>query len=247
MHGFRNLNTMIQATNLTKSFSNLKAVDDVSMALEKGVTGFLGPNGAGKSTTMRLLCGYMVPDLGSVFICDHDVIAAPRLAQACIGYLPEAAGGFNHLTVREFLMLCGESRGFWGHQLDKIIEEVAVTVALQEALERRMLTLSKGWRQRAWFAQALLHNPPVLILDEPTDGLDPNQKDHIRELIRKFALDKTILLSTHVLEEAEEICNRVIILNNGRIVADETPKALADEKGRLATAFRRLTQPLSKN
>ena len=144
-------------------------------------------------------------------------------------------------------MLCGESRGFWGHQLDRIIEEVAVTVALQEALDRRMLTLSKGWRQRAWFAQALLHNPPVLILDEPTDGLDPNQKDHIRELIRKFALDKTILLSTHVLEEAEEICNRVIILNNGRIVADETPKALADEKGRLATAFRRLTQPLSKN
>ena len=238
---------MIQTTKLTKSFGNIKAVDDVSMTLEKGVTGFLGPNGAGKSTTMRLLCGYLAPDQGSVFICGHDVIAAPRLAQACIGYLPEAAGGFNHLTVREFLMLCGEARGFRGRKLDQIIEEIAVIVALKKALDRRMLTLSKGWRQRAWFAQAVLHSPPVLILDEPTDGLDPNQKDHIRELIRNFALDKTILLSTHVLEEAEEICNRVIIINNGRIVADERPDVLADERGRLATSFRRLTQPLPKH
>ena len=233
---------MIRATKLTKSFGNLKAVDDVSMTLEKGVTGFLGPNGAGKSTTMRLLCGYMAPDLGSVFICDHDVIATPRHAQASIGYLPEAAGGFNHLTVRELLMLCGESRGFRGHQLKGMIEEVAVKITLQDALDKRMMTLSKGWRQRAWFAQAVLHNPPVLILDEPTDGLDPNQKDHIRELIRNFAVEKTILLSTHVLEEAEEVCNRVIILNNGCIVADERLEDLVDERGRLATSFRRLTQ-----
>ena len=247
MNGVGNLNTMIQVTNLTKSFDNLKAVDDISMTLTTGITGFLGPNGAGKSTTMRLLCGYSVPDSGAVLICGHDVTATPRPAQACIGYLPEAAGGFSHLTVREFLTLCGESRGYWGRKLNAIIKEVAKTVALQEALDRQLKSLSKGWRQRAWFAQAVLHDPPILILDEPTDGLDPNQKDHIRELIRKFALDKTILLSTHVLEEAEEICNRVIILNNGRIVADETPKALADEKGRLATAFRRLTQPLSKN
>ncbi len=248
MHGSSNLNTMIQVTNLTKSFGHLKAVDNISMTLEKGVTGFLGPNGAGKSTTMRLLCGYMIPDLGSVLICNHDVITAPREAQACIGYLPEAAGGFNYLTVREFLLLCGESRGFWGKELDEIIEELAVTVVLQEALDRRMMTLSKGWRQRAWFAQALLHDPPVLILDEPTDGLDPNQKDHIRKLIHQFAFEKTILLSTHVLEEAEEICNRVIILNDGKIVADEAPKTLADERGRLSKAFRELTRsPLRNN
>ena len=123
-----------------------------------------------------------------------------------------------------------------------MIEEVAVKITLQEALDKRMMTLSKGWRQRAWFAQAVLHNPPVLILDEPTDGLDPNQKDHIRELIRNFALEKTILLSTHVLEEAEEVCNRVIILNNGCIVADERLEDLVDERGRLATSYRRLTQ-----
>ena len=242
MQKFSNLNRMIQANNLTKSFDKVTAVDDISMTLKKGVTGFLGPNGAGKSTTMRLLCGYMVPDLGSVLICSHDMVVTPQKAQACIGYLPEAAGGFNHLTVREFLLFCGESRGFWGRQLDQIIEKVAVTVVLQAALDRRIMSLSKGWRQRAWFAQALLHNPPVLILDEPTDGLDPNQKDHIRELIRQLASEKIILLSTHALEEAEEICDRVIILNNGRIVADEAPEILADERGKLATAFRQLTR-----
>ena len=236
---------MIQVTNLTKSFGNLNAVNDISMTLGTGVTGFLGPNGAGKSTTMRLLCGYLVPDFGSVTICGYNVVTAPRPAKACIGYLPEATSGFNHLTVREFLSLCGESRGFWGYELDQIIEEIAVKVVLQKALDRRLMELSKGWRQRAWFAQAVLHNPPVLILDEPTDGLDPNQKDHIRELIREFAVEKTILLSTHILEEAEEICDRVIILNHGQIVANETPKALFDDRGRLAAAFRQLTQPVS--
>ena len=247
MNGVSNLNTTIQVTNLTKSFDNLNAVDDISMTLTTGITGFLGPNGAGKSTTMRLLCGFSIPDSGAVLICGHDIVATPRPAQACIGYLPEAAGGFSHLTVHEFLMLCGESRGFWGRKLNAIIEEVAKTVALQEALDRQLKSLSKGWRQRAWFAQAVLHDPPILILDEPTDGLDPNQKDHIRELIRKFASEKTILLSTHILEEAEEICDRAIILNNGRIVADETPEALADERGRLSSAFRQLTQQQSQN
>ena len=233
---------MIEAKNLTRRFGDLVAVDDVSFSVEKGqVTGFLGPNGAGKSTTMRLLTGFLAADRGTVRICGHDLATASRQARSTIGYLPEAAGGFSQITVREFLSFCGESRGFWGRELDKAIGRVAEMVALAPAINRKMKELSKGWRQRAWFAQALLHDPPVLILDEPTDGLDPGQKDLVRDLIRSMAPEKAIILSTHILEEAEEICDRAIIIAGGRIVSDAACADLVDKKGRLAGAFRELT------
>jgi ABC-2 type transport system ATP-binding protein len=232
---------MIEAKNLTKRFGGLVAVDDVSFSITAGdIVGFLGPNGAGKSTTMRLLTGFLDADNGSVKICHHDIDTERCAAQACLGYLPEAAGGFPHLTVREFLSFCGESRGICGTSLADAIDRTCVLVDLGAALDKPLKSLSKGWRQRAWLAQAILHDPPVLILDEPTDGLDPIQKEKVRDLIRSVAVDKAIILSTHILEEAEEVCTRAIVITGGRIVADDTPKNLADDKGRIANTFRRL-------
>ena len=173
---------MIEAQELVKRFGQVLAVDRVSFSVEPGeVVGFLGLNGAGKSTTMRLLAGALSPDGGCARICGHDM-ASDRLAgQACLGYLPEAASGFGHLTAREFLAYCGETRGLWGARLDAAVGRAAGAAHLDPALDKKMKALSKGWRQRAWFAQAILHDPPVLILDEPTDGLDPNQKHDVRE------------------------------------------------------------------
>ena len=234
---------MIEAKNLLKSFGSVKAVDDVTFSIELGtVVGFLGPNGAGKSTTLRLLTGYLAADRGTVKICGQDIKEARRQAQACLGYLPEAATGFPYLTVREFLSFCGESRGLKGKALVTATEQTCERVELRPALDRQMRTLSKGWRQRAWLAQAILLDPPVLILDEPTDGLDPNQKDQVRALIRSVASKKAIILSTHILEEIEEMCDRVIVIADGRIIADDKPDNLADSNGRLGSAFRELTK-----
>lgn len=233
---------MIEARQLSKAFGSHMAVDNVSFEIELGsVVGFLGPNGAGKSTTMRLLTGYLRPDSGTALIAGHDITAETPAAQAALGYLPEAAAGFPDLTVREFLMFCAEVRGLWGSHRNSSIERASEETELTTALDLKMSTLSKGWRQRAWFAQAILHDPPVMIFDEPTDGLDPNQKAHVRQFIRKIAPTKAIILSTHILEEAEEICDRVIVIANGSIVADDTRKKLSDRKGRLAPAFHRLT------
>lgn len=235
---------MIEASNLCKNFGRLRAVDQVSFRVPLGeVVGFLGANGAGKSTTMRLLTGYLAADAGRATICGFDVADARREAGAASGYLPEAAGGFGQLMVREFLAFAGESRGLWRSELDEAMIRVAKMIDLMPVMNRKMGELSKGWRQRAWFAQALLHDPPVLILDEPTDGLDPNQKDRVRQLIRRVAKDKAIILSTHILEEAEELCDRVIVIADGRIVADAPRAQLVDAKGRLGPAFRRLTAP----
>ncbi|NQU61108.1 MAG: ABC transporter ATP-binding protein [Rhodospirillales bacterium] len=232
---------MIEAKNLTKRFGALNAVDDVSFSIAAGdVVGFLGANGAGKSTTMRLLTGFFDADSGSARICGHDIATAPSAAQSCLGYLPEAAGGFPHLTVREFLTFCGESRELSGSDLGQAIDRVCSLIDLKSALDKPMKSLSKGWRQRAWLGQAILHDPPVLILDEPTDGLDPMQKEQVRALIRSVSPKKAIILSTHILEEAEEVCTRAVIIAGGRIVADDTPSNLADDKGRLADSFRRL-------
>lgn len=234
---------MIEARNLRMTFGRRAAVDGVSFRLDPGsVVGFLGPNGAGKTTTMRIVTGYLAPDEGSVHIDGIDVGRGARQARRLIGYLPEAAAGFTHLTVSEFLTSCADIRGLRGQALRTAIRSTAERVELTQALGETLSTLSKGWRQRAWLAQALLHDPPVLILDEPTDGLDPNQKRTIRRLLRSEARRKTILLSTHDLEEAEEICDRAIIIDRGRIVADSTPASLADDRGRLAPAFYRLTR-----
>ncbi|MGI9382311.1 MAG: ABC transporter ATP-binding protein, partial [Methyloligellaceae bacterium] len=176
---------MIEARKLSKAFGGHPAVEDVSFEIARGtVVGFLGPNGAGKSTTMRLLTGYLRPDRGEARIAGHDVGTETARARACLGYLPEAAAGFPNLTVREFLIYCAECRGLWGAARDAAIDRVSEEIQLGPALSQRMRTLSKGWRQRAWFAQAILHDPPVLIFDEPTDGLDPNQKAHVRDFIR---------------------------------------------------------------
>lgn len=234
---------MIEAEHLLKRFGSVIAVNDVSFRISPGeVVGFLGANGAGKSTTMRLLAGCLSANSGEARIGGHDIARNRRAAQQMIGYLPESASGFPQITVHDFLAFTGEARGMWGASLNRAIGAVAERIELHPALHRRMSELSKGWRQRAWFAQALLHDPPVLILDEPTDGLDPNQKDKARALIRDVSTEKAIILSSHILEEAEELCARVIIIADGRIVFDGPSRDIVDEKGRLAPAFRRLTR-----
>lgn len=233
---------MIKAENLSMRFGARLAVRDVSFQVTRGeVVGFLGPNGAGKSTTMRMLTGCLEPQAGTAEICGYDIRSARRKAQSSIGYLPEAAGSYPHLRVGEFLTYCAEARGLGGAAARKAIREVAEEIHLQSALDTTMSALSKGWRQRAWLAQALLHDPPVLILDEPTDGLDPIQKELVRRLIRGLAARKAVLLSTHILEEAEEVCSRVIVIRDGAIVADQPTAQLVDKAGRLTPAFHRLT------
>jgi ABC-2 type transport system ATP-binding protein len=233
---------MIEAEKLVKRFGRFTAVDGVSFQVSSGqIVGLLGANGAGKSTTMRLLTGYLSADEGTARVGGFDIAANRDAAQRLVGYLPESAGGFPQITVREFLAFAGEARNIWGAELRRAIDRVSEMVELHSAMYRRMSELSKGWRQRAWFAQALLHDPPALILDEPTDGLDPNQKDRARALIRDAAKDKAIILSTHILEEAEELCDRVIVIDHGRVVRDLPCRELLDERGRLAPAFRQLT------
>ena len=232
---------MIEALGLTMRFGRRTVVDRLSFRVGRGeLCAFLGRNGAGKTTTMRLLAGVLRPADGSARINGHDVIAERRAAAASIGLLPEAATGFSRLTVGEFLRFCGESRGLAGRTLARAIDRACERVRARDARDALMGELSKGWRQRAWLAQALLHDPPVLILDEPTDGLDPVERTHIRALLGSVSRDKAVLVSTHVLEEAEEIATRVILIARGRIVADDVPADLADERGRLAPAFHRL-------
>ena len=235
---------MIEALGLTMRFGRRTVVDRLSFGVGTGeLCAFLGRNGAGKSTTMRLLTGALRPTEGRARINGHDVIAERRAAAASIGFLPEAAAGFSRLTVGEFLRFCGESRGLAGRALGNAVDRVTERVHAEDVRNVFLGELSKGWRQRASLAQALLHDPPVLILDEPTDGLDPAERRHIRALLREEASrDKAILLSTHVLEEAEEIASRVILIARGRIVADDLPANLADGRGRLAPAFHRLTE-----
>lgn len=234
---------LIEAAGLAKSYGNRRAVNGVSFSLDAGtIVGLLGANGAGKTTTLRLLTGYLRPDSGNARIAGHDVVEAPLPARASFGYLAEAAGGFQRLTAREFLTFAGEAHGLRGAHLQQAIEDAAVRVDLKSAIDRVMGTLSKGWRQRAWLAQAILHQPPVLILDEPTDGLDPNQKISLRALLRQLGSEKAIVMSTHILEEAEELCDRIIVMAGGTIVADASKSELLDAKGRLAPAFATLTR-----
>jgi ABC-2 type transport system ATP-binding protein len=233
---------VLQIEKLSKRFGDVQAVDQVSLNFPQGsVVGFLGPNGAGKTTTMRMVSGYLFPDSGMVKICGWDIVRDRQNAQACLGYLPEAPNGFSRLTVREFLSFCGQARGLYRKSLDLAIDQACQRIDLGPALQRPLAELSKGWRQRAWLAQAILHEPQVLVLDEPTDGLDPNQKEVVRRLVREMAVDRTIVLSTHILEEAEELCDRVVIMANGCLVADDPVTTLLDASGRLGAAFARLT------
>jgi ABC-2 type transport system ATP-binding protein len=232
---------MIKIENLVKAFGAKRAVDGVSFAVERGeVLGFLGPNGAGKSTTMRMITGFIPPTSGKVTVGGYDVVEAPLQAKRLIGYLPEAAPSYPDMTVRGFLAFAAEMRGLDGEARKKAIGRAVERCFLASVLHQSIDTLSKGYKHRTCLAQALIHDPEVLILDEPTDGLDPNQKYEMRNLIRELGKSKAIIFSTHILEEVDAACTRAIIIDRGRIVASGTP----DELGRpLDEVFRRLTLP----
>ena len=218
---------MIEIRNLTKQFGPLKAVDDISLTVAPGeVLGFLGPNGAGKSTTMKMITGFLAPDAGSIRVGGADVAADPMAVKRRIGYLPEGAPLYGDMTPRGFLDFVAEVRGFRGAERRRRVDEAVERTSLESALEKPIETLSKGFKRRVGLAQAILHDPEVLILDEPTDGLDPNQKHDVRELIRSMARDKVIVLSTHILEEVEAVCTRAVIIAAGQLVFDGTPEAL---------------------
>jgi ABC-2 type transport system ATP-binding protein len=218
---------MIEIENLTKKFGPIAAVRGINLRVGKGeVLGFLGPNGAGKSTTMKIIAGYLAPTSGRVRIMGHDIETDPLSAQRALGYLPEGAPAYAEMTPRQFLKFIAEVRGFKGAEIIARVRAVVEKTELEPVLDQPIDTLSKGFKRRVGLAQAILHDPPVLVMDEPTDGLDPNQKYSVRKLIREMAHDKAILVSTHLLEEVEAICSRVAVIDRGQIVADGTPSEL---------------------
>jgi len=219
---------MLEIRNLHKNFGPLVAVDDVSFTVARGeVLGFLGPNGAGKSTTMKMITGFLAPDRGTAVICGHDIADAPLAAKRSFGYLPEGAPAYPDMTVADFLRFVARIRGLRGQDAVARIDHIVELVHLNEVYEQRIDTLSKGFRRRVGVAQALIHDPPVIILDEPTDGLDPNQKYEMRGILAGMQAEKAIIISTHLLEEVEAVCSRAIIIARGRILADGTPGELA--------------------
>jgi len=218
---------MIDIEGLTKKFGPIAAVAGIDLKVSKGeVLGFLGPNGAGKSTTMKMVTGYLAPDAGRVRVCGFDVELDPISAQRTIGYLPEGAPAYADMTPRQFLGFIAHVRGFTGKEAKARIHAVVGKTELELVLDQPIDTLSKGFKRRVGLAQAILHDPPVLIMDEPTDGLDPNQKYAVRALLKAMAPDKAIIISTHLLEEVEAICTRAVIIDRGRVVADGTPSQL---------------------
>jgi gliding motility-associated transport system ATP-binding protein len=219
--------SMIELAGLTKVFGRTVAVDDLTCSVEPGmVTGFLGPNGAGKTTTMRMLAGFVTPTAGKASICGHDIATEPMAAKASLGYLPEGAPTYGEMTVRRFLEFIADLRRLEGDRRRERLNYVIERLQLSRVLDQTIETLSKGFRRRVGLAQAIVHDPPVLILDEPTDGLDPNQKHEVRTLINEMSRDKIIVISTHILEEVDAVCSRAIIIARGKIVADDTPLAL---------------------
>ncbi|HEX2940811.1 MAG TPA: ABC transporter ATP-binding protein [Rhodopila sp.] len=237
---------LIEIDGLTKRFGSFTAVDDVSFQVRRGeVLGFLGPNGAGKSTTMRMLAGFMIPTAGTARIQGHDVQTDSVAARRLLGFLPEGAPTYPEMSVQGFLRFCAKVRGFTGSELTDRVDRALTLTTLRGVRLQPVETLSKGFKRRVGLAQALLHDPPVLVLDEPTDGLDPNQKHEVRNLIERMAPSKAIVISTHILEEVSAVCSRAIIIAGGRIVADGTPRALEGQhpSGRLEDVFRSLTMP----
>ena len=221
---------MIVVDALSKQFGQFQAVDEISFEVQRGeVVGFLGPNGAGKSTTMKMLTCYRPPTSGSAEVNGFSINSQRLQVQEQIGYLPESAPSYNEMQVEEFLSFIGEVRGYTGSELRRRVGRVLELTSLQEARKQIIDTLSKGFRQRTCLAQALIHDPPVLILDEPTDGLDPNQKHEVRELIRRMSEERTILVSTHILEEVEAVCTRALIISEGRLVGLGTPDELLSQ------------------
>jgi ABC-2 type transport system ATP-binding protein len=235
---------LIEIDGLTKCFGSFTAVDNVAFSVRRGeVLGFLGPNGAGKSTTMRMLAGFMTPTAGTARIQGHDVQTDSVAARRVLGFLPEGAPTYPEMSVEGFLRFCARVRGFSGSELADKVDHALGLTTLRGVRLQPVETLSKGFKRRVGLAQALLHDPPVLVLDEPTDGLDPNQKHEVRGLIAQMAPHKAIVISTHILEEVDAVCSRAIVIAGGRIVADATPADLQQQhpSGRLEEVFRMLT------
>ena len=240
---------MLEVKNLKKSFGDFLAVKGVSFSVKEGeVLGFLGPNGAGKSTTMRMITGFLPPTEGTAVIDGHDITSDPIAAKRALGYLPESAPSYRAMTVRDYLAFVASVRSDACPDVKKAVDEVIVKAKLEKVAGQTIETLSKGYRQRTCFAQAVIHDPPVLIMDEPTDGLDPNQKFVVRQMIKDMAADKAIIISTHILEEVDAVCTRALIIADGEIKADGTPDALRakDPSGKLDVVFRKLTMKEEK-
>ncbi len=240
---------MLKVENLKKRFGDFEAVKGISFNVAKGeVLGFLGPNGAGKSTTMRMITGFIPPTSGTAVICGHDILKDPIGAKSALGYLPEAAPSYRAMTVEDFLTFIAKARGFSGAAVKARVAAVIEKARLNGVARQTIDTLSKGYRQRTCFAQAILHDPQVLVMDEPTDGLDPNQKFVVREMIKEMAKEKAIIISTHILEEVDAVCSRAIIIARGEVKADGTPEKLRalDPSGKLDVVFRNLTMKEEK-
>jgi ABC-2 type transport system ATP-binding protein len=222
------MSVLVALEELSRDFGSIRAVDRVTFSVAKGeVLGFLGPNGAGKSTTMKMIAGFLAPSAGRAVVCGHDVVEAPIAAKRTLGYLPEGAPAYPDMTPLGFLGFIAAIRGFSGAERGRRIDLAVRRANLRAVLHQPIDTLSKGFKRRVGLAQALLHDPPVLIMDEPTDGLDPNQKHEVRALIAEMSADKAIVVSTHILEEVEAVCTRAIVIADGRVVADGTPAELA--------------------
>tara|TARA_B100000795_G_C22694516_1_gene397008 strand:+ start:256 stop:999 length:744 start_codon:yes stop_codon:yes gene_type:complete len=239
------MSVLIEVDKLTKSFGPFIAVDDISFSLKRGeVLGFLGPNGAGKTTTMRMITGFLAPTKGKISVCGNDVAENPIEIKEKIGYVPEGAPLYGEMTVMNFLKFIADVRKIPKNKVDDAIHNAIKKLGLELVLYQQVETLSKGYKRRVGLSQAIIHDPDVLILDEPTDGLDPNQKHEVRKLIKEMASTKAIIISTHILEEVDAVCTRAMIIANGRMVVDKTPKDLllgAPKGASLDDVFRTLT------
>ena len=240
--------TLLNAQNLKKTFDNIVAVDDISLSLDVGeVVGFLGPNGAGKSTTMKMLTGFLEPDEGSVFVKKLSLHDSPLKAKSLMGYLPEGAPAYSDMTVSSFLNFIGLMRGLKNNLLVNRLQEMSDQINLDSVWDQPIETLSKGYKRRVGIAQALIHDPEILVLDEPTDGLDPNQKFEMRNLIKSISKKKGIIISTHILEEVEAVCSRTIIIANGKLLLNKkTNELLTTKNKKLDDVFREITNKKNK-
>jgi len=239
------MSVLIEVDRLTKSFGPFIAVDDISFSLKRGeVLGFLGPNGAGKTTTMRMITGFLSPTKGNISVCGHDVSEYPIEIKEKIGYVPEGAPLYGEMTVMNFLKFIANIRKIPKNKINDAIYNVIKKLGLELVLYQQVETLSKGYKRRVGLSQAIIHDPDVLILDEPTDGLDPNQKHEVRKLIKEMASKKAIIISTHILEEVDAVCTRAMIIAKGRMIVDKSPKDLligSPEGASLDDVFRTLT------
>ena len=246
---------LLEVKGLKKNFGTFAAVKGISFSVKKGeVLGFLGPNGAGKSTTMRMVTGFIPPTEGTAVICGHDIVTDAIAAKSSFGYLPESAPSYRAMTVTDFLTFIAQIRGYKGAELKEKVESAIAEANLSKVVNQTIETLSKGYRQRTCFAQAILHDPQVLIMDEPTDGLDPNQKFVVRQMIKEMSAEMAIIISTHILEEVDAVCSHAVVIadgeaktgtaENAKITVDELRKL--DPSGKLDVIFRKLTMKEEK-